>query len=298
MDCTDDTVSVMRNFACFNELSINPLCKTEKEAEQRVKDFFDLFRGLREHSGINKVKHNGYMSSIGLMPNMTMQDYCNSHMRDTRVIALLGIIIPPQVDEDDETSLQKYINTTTEVDLGNGKKAFSDGFTAAYCQGTFCIGFLSDPLWNNDFHSITVSSNGVKRDVLWPCISSVSFLNNKNRVSLFDSWNNQFRPIVLVKSKLKPESKSISLRGDHGKDKLDYHAKLLRNSPYVEAILTSLPFQSHSKSYIKNITDDGLVDIVLWWEDEGFSMRVKTTGRNAAETREIANILKEKYGKK
>jgi len=41
-----------------------------------------------------------------------------------------------------------------------------------------------------------------------------------------------------------------------------------------------------------------LIDIVLWWEDAGYSMRVKTTGRNIAETREIAKILKEKYGRR
>lgn len=73
---------------------------------------------------------------------------------------------------------------------------------------------------------------------------------------------------------------------------------MLNNNPYVEGVLTSLPFKPKSREYILKVSDDGMVDIVLWWEDAGYSMRVKTTGRNAAETREIAKILKEKYGRR
>ena len=73
---------------------------------------------------------------------------------------------------------------------------------------------------------------------------------------------------------------------------------MLNNHPYVEGALTSLQFKPHSREYILKIYDDGLLDIVLWWEDAGYSMRVKTTGRNAAETKEIAKILREKYGRR
>jgi hypothetical protein len=61
--------------------------------------------------------------------------------------------------------------------------------------------------------------------------------------------------------------------------------------------LTSLPFRRKFGSYIYKVYDDGLVDIVLYWDDRGLSMRVKTTGRNIQETLAIANILKEQYGK-
>ena len=76
------------------------------------------------------------------------------------------------------------------------------------------------------------------------------------------------------------------------------HAKMLCGNPLVEGILTSLPFKPFSKDYIHKVYDDGTLDIVLWWEDRGLSMRVKTTGRNVVETKLIASILKEKYGKR
>lgn len=87
------------------------------------------------------------------------------------------------------------------------------------------------------------------------------------------------------------------MEGDHGQRELKDHAKMLNCNPYVEGALTSLPFRPHYREYILRVYDDGMLDIVLWWEDAGYSMRVKTTGRNVAETREIAKILREKYGR-
>ena len=93
--------------------------------------------------------------------------------------------------------------------------------------------------------------------------------------------------------------KEIKLRDDHGKDKLLAHAQNLVNSPYVEGVLTSLAFDSRSRSYISKQSDfaNGLIDVVLYWEPQGYSMRVKTTGRNIRETLAIAKLLTKKYGR-
>lgn len=291
-----------REIVCFNELSIDPLCKDKAEAKQRIANFVYLLRELRENTGIKKVRHKEYMTSISLTGDMTLQDYCNMHIRDNEAILLMSMFVHPQVNMDDDVSLESYLDTTTELKQTDGTRKEADGFNAAYCQNTFCVGFLSDDSWEKDFHDITVTSDGKAKDLKWACISSPQFFSVEpaqiSRKTAFESWLEQISPVVLVASTLKPENKQIKLRDDHGKDKLHAHAELLCQSPYVEGILSSLEFQPTAKRYIWNITNNGIVDVVLWREDGKYSMRVKTTGRNAAETKAIADNLKEKYGKR
>lgn len=290
----------MTYFACFNELSMQPLCTSEASAEQRVRNFLVMIKEVRKHTHITKVRHAGDMTTIQLTPTMTLQDYLNAHTKQPDVIALLGLFTPPQVDMDDDISLQSYFDTMTEVKLGNDDIAPADGFNAAYCQNTFCVGFESCATWQSDFFDLSVTSNGKRKDVRWACISSPLVYSQEkehaHRKPAFDQWL-QERNVKLVESALQPNQKPTDVEGDHGQRELKDHAKLLNRNPYVEGALTSLSFKPHSHEYILKIYDNGLLDIVLWWEDAGYSMRVKTTGRNVAETREIARILKENFGR-
>lgn len=291
----------MRNFACFNELSIQPLCCSEEQVKQRVKDFLLMWQEVRGCTGVKKIRHESAMTMISLSQSLSLQDYINEHTRDAAVIALLGTFIHPQVDMEDDASLQNYFDTSVTIKMDEETSVTADGFNAAYCQGTFCVGFNSDVVWKNDFYDLTVTSNGKSTDVRWACVSS-PFVDAtpeeiETRKSVFGEWLRQFNPLTLVNSNSRPQDKPVSLRSDHGQKELEEHAKLLTQHENVEAILSSLSFKPWSRHYIDKITDDGLVDIVLWWENAGYSMRVKTTGRNAAETREIAKLLKEKYGR-
>ena len=288
--------------ACFNDLSVLPLCQTEEDAAKRIRDFVLLLREVRSHTGITKIRHAGDISKIQLTSSMTMMDYCSQNIHNPEIAVLIWTIIQPQVDMDDDHTLTSYLETTTEVNFPNGNKQIADGFNAAYCQQTFCIGFDSAPIWHNDFFDISITSNGKTRQTKWACISSLDFYSTKPvhtiRKTTFDKWLEEISPVDLLESKMSPGTKPINLSDDHGKDILTAHAKLLRKSPYVEGILSSLEFQPTAKRYIWKIADDGTIDIVLWQEARKYSMRIKTTGRNAAETKAIAEILKNKYGKK
>ena len=161
--------------ACFNVLSIQPLCQTEADAAKRIKDFVLLLREVRSHTGITKIRHAGDISKIQLTSGMTMMDYCSRHIHNPEIAALIWTIIQPQVDMDDDHTLTSYLETTTEINLPNGGKQIADGFNAAYCQQTFCIGFDSAPVWRNDFFDISVTSNGKIRQTQWACISSLDY---------------------------------------------------------------------------------------------------------------------------
>lgn len=291
----------MRYFACFNELSTQPLCPSETDAGQRVRDFLIMLKEVRTHTGITKVRHDGNLTTIQLTKTLTLQDYINSHTKDNAVRALLGIFVEPHVDTNDNISFQAYCDTETEVALGEGLSVPAEGFNAAYCQNTFCVGFESCATWQKDFFDLVVTSNGKQSNVSWACISSLRVYSTEDegasRKSAFDEWL-QARNVELVESTLLPGQKPSDVEGDHGQHLLKEHAKMLNQHPYVEGVLTSLPFKPHSREYVLKIYDDGLLDIVLWWEDAGYSMRVKTTGRNVAETKEIAKILREKFGRR
>lgn len=291
----------MTYFACFNELSIQPLCASEFDADFRVREFLTMFKEVRKHTSITRVRHAGDMTTIPLTSTQTLQDYLNKHTNNPAVIALLGIFTHPQVDMDDFISLQNYYDTVTEVQLEDNSLARADGFNAAYCQNTFCVGFESCSMWQNDFFDLTVSSNGKKKNARWMCISSSRVFgheeDNAQHKSSIDEWL-QERNVELIQSNYLPEKKPIHIEGDHGQQELKEHATMLNRFPYVDGVLTSLPYKPNSRDYVLKIYDDGLVDIVLWWEDAGYSMRVKTTGRNVAETREIAILLREKFGRR
>lgn len=291
----------MRYFACFNELSMQPLCDSDTSAEQRVRDFLITLREVRKHTGITKVRHDGNLTTIKLTDTQTLQDYINSHTKDVSVRALLGIFVEPHIDTEDSISFQAYCDTKTEVVLGDGMCVPAEGFNAAYCQNTFCVGFESCVTWQKDFFDLVVTSNKKKSNVSWACISSpqvyITERDDTSRKLAFDKWL-QARSVELVESPIQPEDKSSDVEGDHGQHLLKEHAKMLNRHPYVDGVLTSLPFKPHSREYVLKIYDDGLLDIVLWWEDAGYSMRIKTTGRNVAETKEIAKILREKYGRR
>lgn len=290
----------MTHFACFNELSTQPFCTSELSAEQRVRNFLVMMRELRKHTHITKVRHAGDMTTIHLTQNLTLQDYLNAHTTNPTVLSLLGIFIHPQVDMDDDISLQNYVDTSTEVKTGENNMILADGFNAAYCQNTFCVGFESCAIWQKDFFNLAVTSNGKKNNVTWACISSPLVYTTEGEESsrklAFEAWLKE-RNVQLVESNIRPDNKPCNVEGDHGQHLLKEHAKILNRHPYVEGAVTSLPFKPHSREYVVRIYDDGLLDIVLWWEDAGYSMRVKTTGRNVAETKEIAKILRAKFGR-
>ena len=87
------------------------------------------------------------------------------------------------------------------------------------------------------------------------------------------------------------------MRDDWGKDKLQAFSERLVNSPYVKGIINSLPYNPWDKEFIREVYDDGRIELVLTKEDKGLGLVLQSTGRNRRETKEIARILYEKYYK-
>lgn len=102
---------------------------------------------------------------------------------------------------------------------------------------------------------------------------------------------------LIPKDETDPTKKAINLRPDHGKDVLQEFAKKVCRSPYVRKVINSLPFNSKQSKPIRRTTEDGIVDFVLTWTDEGFGLCIQTTGSNRTETNSIAEHLQNEFFK-
>lgn len=92
-----------------------------------------------------------------------------------------------------------------------------------------------------------------------------------------------------------PDQKPIKLRDDHGNDVLEDFAKKIRQSPYVTAIVNSLPFNPKALHPIRRAKANGLIEFVLTWTDDGYGICIQTTGRTQAETNTVAIHLAKTY---
>lgn len=99
---------------------------------------------------------------------------------------------------------------------------------------------------------------------------------------------------LLKETSILAEDKKCHLADHHGKRELDELWKRIRNSPYIEAA-RSTNFGSKGKVFIREIHNNGEIEIVLNNSDKEYALLVSTTGKDIYETTAIAEILKSTY---
>lgn len=280
----------------LNELTLLPLCSNETEMHNRVSQYARTLKAAQEELGTKIVRCADDLSNIKLSADTSFRDFCNKYKREAGIIAILSTHKPPMIAPDDEEKTDAYIETSVSLseDIRHNE---SEGLTAAYVYDVPTIGMSSSRFWDDVMHNVRVVSDGEEVELAWPCLTAPEHLQSE----LFKNWICQHSAIDLAVTDLNYEEKveniDDNLRDDHGKDILIEHAKRICHSEYVIGVLCSRPFAPSCRKYVKTIMKDGLIDIVLFWDDRGLSMRVKTTGRNVQETAAIAELLEEKYSK-
>ena len=277
---------------CFNELTLQPECIDETEMFRRIHEYAKVLQSAQKQIGTKVVRYESDLSNIWLSKETSLMYFCTKYHRDASLIAILSMHTMPQVDPENKTVNKAYQGTSVSLTI-DGNECSSLGLSASYVYGVPSVGFASSQYWNDVMHDIHITSKDFSVGVKWPCLTSPDHFQQEE----FAKWMQEHKDIQIVPTKLQFKDKEVNLRDDHGKDVLEKHATLICQNEYVEGVLCSLPFKPHWRTYILNTADDGIVDIVLFWDDRGLSMRVKTTGRNIQETNAIAAILKEKYSK-
>jgi hypothetical protein len=278
----------------FNELSVNPLSVGEGENHLRIFGFLKAYKVFRA-SGFGRVRFYQPFQDIQLSEGVTVQDWLNSTTDHTLKSLLLSLYRYPFIDDNDEEAVEKYISNTyyfedAEYDIA---RVDCPGLAAAHIYNTLAISFSSSLLWARRVIQIQcVPNNG--EDILSYGVLNISSELDTDAPEISAFIEGQ-KDIELVETTIKPGEKRISLRDDHGKDILKSFSERLIMSPYVEEIINSMPFNPKLKRFIKKIRPDGIIEIVLFWDDRGIGIVVKTTGRNLRETHQIAKSLKEEF---
>lgn len=277
---------------CFNELSLQLF--SEEQVEVRMREYVETLKAARERYGVKKVRYHANFVDLYVSPSLNVQQYCDLHRNTPLAGVLLSTFTMPFVDEEDDIALEKYCDTKVFIQK-DGEKMDADGFNAAYCQGTFCVGFSSSDFWKSScVHTISIRTGETEKIEKWGCLSSPTHID----VSDFHVWYDSIQPIRLMECWVDPCEKPCKIRDDHGQDILLLHAEKLLRSRYVTGVVNSLQFNSHNRRYIKQIFDTGIIHVVLFWTDAGYGLAIQTTGRNTRETAEISRILERDYGKK
>lgn len=165
------------------------------------------------------------------------------------------------------------------------------------CGDDICVGLalahlmdsmafsVADEKWNKSFIGINKDTKSI----------DVRNLFDDDTLHCHCAWLQSLKPVQPVECTTRPEDKPIKLRDDHGKNELLSFCERIVKSEYVVEIINSLPFKPKHRTFINSIKDDGIIEIVLPWTDNGLGIAVKTTGRNFRETEKIAKLLKEQY---
>lgn len=159
------------------------------------------------------------------------------------------------------------------------------GFALAYLLGSAGFSVYSHE-WNLPF--ITILKDAEPVDVRNICI--------KEHVENHITSLQHNRQVELLPCNIPVANKKIVLRNDHGKDVLADFSKRLIHCPYLIGVINSLPYNPYERKFIKRIRENGLIEIVLPWTDEGYGIVIKTTGRTMMETEKIAEIIESQYG--
>jgi len=275
----------------FNELTEYPLAPDFSEAFRRVKQFLNTYK---ERPSIfdKRIRLETYIGNLHLTDSISLQEFCNETPQSrTLGSLLLGLGKHPFIDEGTPEEDQYIENSYSLSRNGNWKETI--GLAAAHLDDTICIGFEPEEYWREVEHKLLISN----RDGVL-CSPTVLSVSNPGHFSsfVFEEWLVRHQPVSLIKTSLNSSEKPIALRNDHGKDVLQRFSERLRRSPYVTAIVNSLPFNPNQRDFIKSVSAQGLIEIVLINTDQGIGIAVQTTGRNLRETELIAELLRDEFG--
>lgn len=275
----------------FNEISSIYATANLFDARKRMADFIDVLKESNK-KGFLACKMARNFESNPLTNNYTISNWLNDSAvkRDLKDFYLSFRSMPFECGIEETMEHFYYLNEPTETTHHN---SVVEGLAWAYICSTLAVSFPTHAVWQKHLTNIEKEEGGQRNNVVVNHLSQLTHFTN--HTAFIDSI---IEP-VLRPSNIRVQDKQIHLAPDHhGYDKLYELAQRLVNCQYVEGILNSLDFDRYGRSFIRRVHPQnmiGCIDVSLIDEDDGYSMRVKTTGITLRESQEIANILKDYY---
>jgi len=155
------------------------------------------------------------------------------------------------------------------------------------------LGLPDGGVWSKLYYEVVEETHGKTKTA-----HKALCLTEENDVSNSDvsEWCQEAYAVALPICSIEPSAKNVTLRNDHGIDVLRSFARRLVASPYVEAVINSLPFKPRACRFVENIdVDTGIIDLRLHRDDRGLGLAVKTTGTTRDQLERISRLLARQY---
>lgn len=277
----------------FNELSFQPLVENEYVLTDRFLNMAKTFMKANDSFGFSHIVFPTDIGVLKVTSQKTLYEWANQISNKNEKNIILSLIKKPFTNDilnEQSDRVNEYYFENQELGI---EQTYCNGLSMAHITEVPSISLGGEAFWEQ------IQINFFRENINTNIIENVTVLN----ISIEDSLNNSLFSLFaestaqysLVESSLLPTQKSISFRPDHGTDILTAFANRLINSTYVISVINSLPFNPKTVRFIRNVFNDGKIEIVLHWEDAGFGMLIQTTGRNYRETKAIAEILQNEY---
>lgn len=273
----------------FNDLTLNAINNTN-DGKRLLSQFVrDVLKPV-----LNKTR----LKNISCNNRYHIKDICIPHEKGILAQAFFTFFRSPYVEEDFSGSEEeeRYCLSNFYIEK-DGNRIECNDLGCAFMKDSLSLGFPSEPFWNKiDYVILEKDSENQERRHIVLCLTVKEHLDNNS----FIDWTLRKFHSEPIRTELQPKDKIIRLRDDHGKDVLLEFAQRICQSPYVIQIVNSLPFQPNENHFINKDKpfNDGLIDVCLYWTEQGFGMVIKTTATNEYQAKKIAEILIEQFDPK
>lgn len=277
----------------FNELSLQPTASDPHSAQLLVEKIAQTYSKAKSQ-GFQKIRFHEVFEQIALTEGYTFSDWLNTTSNRTLKDLLLAAKVYPFINEKDEWAETEYLKQRYFFENEFIERTEPQGLAAAIIYQTLSLSLLNHEYWQRVELPVSVSGEYLEGILIAKRVFNVcettSFEN-----AVIQEFIGKITSPTLIATEIAPDQKTLHLRDDHGKDKLERFGKRLLQSQYVLSVINSLPFNPKATNLIRKTYPDGKIELVLYWEDKGYGLVIQTTGRNIHETNAIAEILVEDY---
>ncbi len=280
----------------FNEISFLPFVDNEVVLKEQFINMLKLYDKTKEEYGYTHLIFPSAIGETKVTADKTFVQWAYSiqHQGDKNKILSVPFVRPFANDvlEEKVKELHKYYYSNKDVGIS---EEYCIGLPTAYLKEKLTISLGTHECWNTSeivFKEI-ISDDLETKDL------SVGNITHEDHLAIDDIKNKLMYSgkLEIQETTVSPDAKALSLRDDHGKDKLKAFSKKVLKSKHVVSVINSLPFNPTDINLIRQIYPDGKIELVLYWESAGYGIVIQTTGRNYRETEAIAKILKREFDK-
>ena len=278
----------------FNEVSFLPHSNNEYALKEQFISMLKLYEKTKADYGYQHLVFPTNMGETKVTSEKTFTQWAYSIQNQGEKNKILSVpFVRPFANDVLEVKvkeLNKYYYINKEAGIA---EEYCIGLATAHLKQKVAISLSTANCWdtskivfkeiiNDDLETADISVNNITYET--------HLLDSDIKNELMYSGKLEIQECLIA-----PEKKAMSLRDDHGTDKLKAFSKRILKSKYVTSVINSLPFNPTDINLIRKKYPDGKIELVLHWESAGYGMVIQTTGKNYRETEEIAKILQKEF---